>query len=164
MFLNAWNWLAVGRSAGAGGRSEERKCSGRGIVRPCIVRTHSGHLTRNFFFGLTRQHIHVNQKENPSLCRDKEGTAHWHCSFGSQQTIPSGGNKLQRATRVRTTTTEYIITNAPSPPVCFEPAVIVYHRRFQMNPAVMLTHHRRVILQPGGDANISPPVRNTTRR
>ena len=28
------------------------------------------------------------------------------------------------------TTTEYIIANAPSPPVCFEPAVIVYHRRF----------------------------------
>ena len=36
------------------------------------------------------------------------------------------------------TTTEYIIANAPSPPVCFEPAVIVYHRRFQMNLAVML--------------------------
>ena len=26
------------------------------------------------------------------------------------------------------------------------------------------THHRRVILQPGGDAYVSPPVRNTTRR
>ena len=38
------------------------------------------------------------------------------------------------------TTTEYIIANAPSPPVCFEPAVIVYHRRFQMDPAVMLTY------------------------
>ena len=36
------------------------------------------------------------------------------------------------------TTTEYIIANALSPPVCFEPAVIVYHRRFQMDPAVML--------------------------
>ena len=26
------------------------------------------------------------------------------------------------------------------------------------------THHRQVILQPGGDAYISPSVRNTTRR
>ena len=53
------------------------------------------------------------------------------------------------------TTTEYIIANAPSPPVCFEPAVIVYHRRFQMDPAVMLSrasqHHRRVVLRTGGD-------------
>ena len=48
--------------------------------------------------------------------------------------------------------TEYIIANAPSPPVCFEPAVIVYHRRFQMDPAVMLTYHRRFVLRPDGDA------------
>ena len=27
-----------------------------------------------------------------------------------------------------------------------------------------ITHHRRVILQPGGDAYVSPQVRNTTRR
>ena len=26
------------------------------------------------------------------------------------------------------------------------------------------THHRRVILQPGGDVYVSPPVRNTTRQ
>ena len=50
------------------------------------------------------------------------------------------------------TTTEYIIANAPSPPVCLEPAVIVYHRRFQMDPAVMLTYHRRFVIRPGGDA------------
>jgi len=50
------------------------------------------------------------------------------------------------------TTTEYIIANAPSPSVCFEPAVIVYHRRFQMDPAVMLTYHRRFVIRPGGDA------------
>ena len=49
------------------------------------------------------------------------------------------------------TTTEYIIANAPSPPVCFEPAVTVYHRRFQMDPAVMLTYHRRFVIRPGGD-------------
>ena len=59
---------------------------------------------------------------------------------------------------VNNTTTEYIITNAPSQPVYFEPAVIVYHRRFQMDPAVMLTyhrrfaHHRRFVIRPGGDA------------
>ena len=44
------------------------------------------------------------------------------------------------------TTTEYIIANAPSPPICFEPAVIVYHRRFQMDPAVMVTYHRRIVI------------------
>ena len=44
------------------------------------------------------------------------------------------------------TAIEYIIANAPSPPVCFEPAVIVYHRRFQMDPAVICKHHRRVVI------------------
>ena len=51
------------------------------------------------------------------------------------------------------TTTDYLIANAPSPPVYFEPAVIVYYRRFQMDPAVMLTYHRA-----------SPPGRITNRR
>ena len=50
------------------------------------------------------------------------------------------------------TTTEYIIANAPAPPVCFEPAVIVYHRRFQIDPAVMLTYHRQFVIRPSGDA------------
>ena len=50
------------------------------------------------------------------------------------------------------TTTKYIIANTPSPPVCFESAVIVYHRRFQNNPAVMLTYHRRFVIRPGSDA------------
>jgi len=40
---------------------------------------------------------------------------------------------------IANTTTEYIIAIVPSPPVCFELAVIVYHRRFQMDPAVMLS-------------------------
>ena len=55
------------------------------------------------------------------------------------------------------TTTEYIIANAPSPPIRNKPAVIVYHRRFQMDPAVMLTYHRRVVLRTGGDMLASPP-------
>ena len=71
------------------------------------------------------------------------------------------------------TTTDYLIANAPSPPVYFEPAVIVYDRRFQMDPAVMLTYHRRFVLRTGGDMlaspsgpfgtgsdRLSPPVRN----
>ena len=53
------------------------------------------------------------------------------------------------------TTTKYIIANASSPPVCFEPAVIVYHRRFQIDPAVMLTYHRRFVIRPDGDALIT---------
>ena len=55
------------------------------------------------------------------------------------------------------TTTDYLIANAPSPPVYFEPAVIVYYRRFQMDPAVMLTYHRRFVIRPGGDMLASPP-------
>ena len=62
------------------------------------------------------------------------------------------------------TTTEYIIANAPSPPVCFEPAVTVYNCRFQMDPAVMLTYHRRFVIRPGGDMLASPSVHNTTQR
>ena len=59
---------------------------------------------------------------------------------------------MEPMTQVTITITEYIIANATSPPVCFEPAVIVYHRRFQMDPAVMLTYHRQFVIRPGGDA------------
>jgi hypothetical protein len=44
-----------------------------------------------------------------------------------------------------------VIANDLSPPVCFKPAVIIYHHLFEMNPAVMTNHHRQVVLRTGGD-------------
>jgi len=44
-----------------------------------------------------------------------------------------------------------IIANGLSPPVQIKPVVMLYHRRFQIDPAMMHTHHRQIMLRTGGD-------------
>lgn len=105
MVSNTWNWFvvaSVGWSAGAGGRSEEQKCS----VYVASSAPASSELTPATLHVISStQHIHVTEnthtptlKENPALCRDKEGTVLALFVRVSQQTIPSRGNNTQRAT------------------------------------------------------------------